>query len=398
MVQRTQTSHHPDPYDPTPVEQGIGVYYGPMNYGGVSFAIIEDRKFKSAPAVLLPEAQINNGWAQNFDFDSAADGDAPGAILLGDRQVRFLKDWAQDWSNDAWMKVVISQTLFANVATLPKEVHHDNVTPRLKIWPVGEYAPDEKPVQDHDSNGWPQAGRNRALREMRRAFAFHIAGDQHLGSTIQYGIDDWNDAGWAICVPSVANVWPRRWFPPQPGDNQEPGAPKYTGEFLDGFGNKITVHAVSNPHAVEAEPTDIMQRAPGFGIIELKKSDRTITVANWPRWVDVSEEGAEPYPGWPITIHQLQNYTRQATGHLPEILVDGPPDAVVQVEDEVTGEIVYTLRIDGNGFRPPVFSGGPFTVRVGYPDRADWRVILGVRPVSDGVADLLGVSFGPSAR
>ena len=44
MVQRTQTSHLPDPYNPTPVEQGISVYYTSMNYGGVSFAIIEDRK------------------------------------------------------------------------------------------------------------------------------------------------------------------------------------------------------------------------------------------------------------------------------------------------------------------------------------------------------------------
>ena len=33
---------------------------------------------------------------------------------------------------------------------------------------------------DFDANGWPQTGRNRALRAMRKAFAFHIAGDQHL--------------------------------------------------------------------------------------------------------------------------------------------------------------------------------------------------------------------------
>ncbi len=398
MVQRTQTSHHPDPYDPAFVEQGIGVYYGSLNYGGVSFAILEDRKFKSAPKTLLPEADIHNGWAQNYDFDSARDGDVPGAVLLGERQLHFLEDWAQDWSHEAWMKVVISQTLFANVATLPADVHHDNITPRLKVWPPGEYAPGERQVQDHDSNGWPQSGRNRALREMRRAFAFHVAGDQHLGSTIQYGIDDWNDASWAICVPSVANVWPRRWFPPEPGANRAPGAPKYTGEFLDGFGNRVTVHAVSNPHAVDAEPADIMHRAPGYGIIALNRAERTLTIANWPRWVDPAAENAEPYPGWPITLHQLDNYSRAPAAYLPELLVDGPPDAVIQVEDEVTGEIVYTLRIAGNGLRPPVFSDGPFTVRVGYPDRGDWRVIPGVQPASDESADLLGVSFDPPAR
>jgi hypothetical protein len=64
-----------------------------------------------------------------------------------------------------------------------------------------EYCEDEAPVADHDSNGWPQTPRNQALRAMRRARAVHISGDQHLGSTIQYGIENWNDASWAICVP-----------------------------------------------------------------------------------------------------------------------------------------------------------------------------------------------------
>ena len=42
------------------------------------------------------------------------------AELLGERQMNFLRDWATDWSGGAWMKVVLSQTLFANVATLPR--------------------------------------------------------------------------------------------------------------------------------------------------------------------------------------------------------------------------------------------------------------------------------------
>ena len=35
-----------------------------------------------------------------------------------------------------------------------------------------------KLAADCDSNGWPQSGRNRALREMRKGFALHLAGDQ----------------------------------------------------------------------------------------------------------------------------------------------------------------------------------------------------------------------------
>jgi alkaline phosphatase D len=120
MMQRTQTSHLPDPFDPTPVEQGIGVYYTELLRGGVSFALLEDRKWKSAPKQFLPNAKIVNGWAQNPGFNPARDGDAPGAQLLGDRQQKFLDHWAADWSGGAWMKAVVSQTLFANVATLPR--------------------------------------------------------------------------------------------------------------------------------------------------------------------------------------------------------------------------------------------------------------------------------------
>jgi hypothetical protein len=89
-VQVAQTSHLPDPYDPTPVEQGIGVYYTGWDYGGVSFAILEDRKFKSAPANVLPaEARVVNGWIQNPDFDVREHRDPPGAELLGARQMAF---------------------------------------------------------------------------------------------------------------------------------------------------------------------------------------------------------------------------------------------------------------------------------------------------------------------
>jgi alkaline phosphatase D len=44
LVQRVQTGHNPDPYDPAPVAQGIGVCHGAFRYGGVGFAMVEDRK------------------------------------------------------------------------------------------------------------------------------------------------------------------------------------------------------------------------------------------------------------------------------------------------------------------------------------------------------------------
>ena len=304
MVQRTQTSHLPDPVDPAPAERGIGVYFTELVWGGVSYAIIEDRKWKSAPAVMLPEAHIVNGWARNPEWDSSKHGDVAGAELLGARQMRFLESWAGDRSPDVWMKAFVSQTVFVNVATLPRGSRADDITTKLPIQPPGGYAPGEAPVQDHDSNGWPQSPRLAALRLMKQAGAVHISGDQHLGMTIQYGIDGFRDGPVAICVPSVANFWPRRWFPDAEGANREPGAPRNTGDYLDGFGNKMTVLAVSNPFKHGIEPADINDRAPGYGIITFDRVERTITFAAWPRWVDPKAPGAKPYPGWPITIRQ----------------------------------------------------------------------------------------------
>jgi phosphodiesterase/alkaline phosphatase D-like protein len=353
VVQRTQTSHMPDPYDPTPVDQDISVYYCDVLYGGVSFAVIEDRKWKSAPKQYLPTANIVNGWIKNPAFNAARDGDAPGAQLLGARQEQFLEDWAKNWDG-AYFKVVISQTIFANVATLPLPADTDAVTPKLPIEPVGGYAKGEVPVADHDSNGWPQSGRNRALRAMRKCCAFHIAGDQHLGSTVQYGVEAWNDAGWAICVPAVSNLFPRRWYPPG-GRN--------TGEFTDGFGNKVTVHAVFNPQLVPHEPVIVNRRAPGFGVIELDRATRKITAANWARWTDASKPGAKPVDGWPIIIGQNANGLPRSGWVLPEVK-SKTRDPVVQVIDESSGEVVYTLRVAGQTFTPPAPSEGTYTVRI----------------------------------
>ena len=209
-VERAQTSHLPDPYDPTPIERGIGVYYTSMTLGKISFAIIEDRKFKSGPQGLVPEQGPRPDHVTDPNYDPKM-VDVPGATLLGERQLKFLREWAADWRG-ADMKVVLSQTLFANATHI-----HGKVGYRL--------------IADLDSNGWPQTGRNKALREIRKAFAFMICGDQHLGSIIHHGIDDWNDAGYSLCVPSIANLYLRWWEPLDPGRNREEGMPEYTGEF-----------------------------------------------------------------------------------------------------------------------------------------------------------------------
>jgi len=393
MVQKTQTSHLPDPIDPATVLQGIEVYYTSLNYAGISFAIIEDRKFKSAPKPLLPEAEIWNGWPQNQDFDMEKDADVPEAILLGKRQLDFLEQWAADWSGGVWMKVLLSQTIFANVATLPEDIFDDKIVPRLRILPKGEYAKNDRIVTDLDSNGWPQSGRNRAIRAIRKGFALHIAGDQHLGTTICYGVDECNDAGFALCVPSVSNVWPRRWYPPLPGKNREPGAPKYTGEFADGFGNKITIHAVSNPTFTGKKPSNLYDRATGFGLVRFNRVTRDITIECWPRLGDPNVADNEQYPGWPVKINQMDNYGRKAVAYLPTYKVSGLTDPVFQVIGEKKGETIYTLRAKGNTFTPWVFSVGTYTVKVGEPGTDRMKVFHEVTPIAEKGGKVIKVDF-----
>ncbi|MDH5197479.1 MAG: alkaline phosphatase D family protein [Gemmatimonadota bacterium] len=389
MVQRTQTSHLPPPYDPIPVDQGIGVYYTDLVYGGVSFAVIEDRKWKSAPKPLLPSANVWNGWALNPAFDAAREADVPGATLLGDRQLAFLEHWAGDWSGGAWMKVLLSQTIFANVATLPDTAHTGSVIPSLPILDPGTYAEDERPVADMDSNGWPQTGRNRAVRAIRKGYAVHLAGDQHLGSTVQYGVDAWRDAGFALCVPSVANFWPRRWYPPASGGNHDPAMPRYTGDYRDGFGNLITVYAVSNPEQTGRDPVRLHNRAPGYGIARFDRATRRIRLEAWPRWSDPAA-GGTPYPGWPIEFTQTDNDGRVPMGLLPTFVITTFREPVVQVIAEATGEVVSTIRIAGTTVTPRVFAPGAYTVRIGDPDAERWEVYTGLVA---GSGDTIPVRF-----
>ncbi|MEC8778290.1 MAG: alkaline phosphatase D family protein, partial [Verrucomicrobiota bacterium] len=155
-VQRTQTSHHPEPFDPTPVKRGIGVYYGDMVYGRIGFAILEDRKFKSGPEGKVSDWPGRPDHVKDPNFDPAS-VDKEGLVLLGQRQLKFLRHFAGDWKGTD-LKVALSQTIFCNLAN-----YHGGNQQYL--------------VADLDSNGWPQAGRNRALAELRRGFVFHYAGD-----------------------------------------------------------------------------------------------------------------------------------------------------------------------------------------------------------------------------
>ncbi|MFG0329565.1 MAG: alkaline phosphatase D family protein [Phycisphaerales bacterium] len=393
VVHRTQTAHLPDPYDPAPLPNGVSVYFTRLEYGGVSFAILADRQFKSAPSVVIPNGRVVNGWFQNPDFDPARDADVDGAELLGARQLAMLDEWAADWSNHAWTKVALSQTIFSNLATIPADTTSGASIPAIPIEGKSVYPSSHKLAADADSNGWPQTGRNEALRRLRSARAIHIAGDQHLGAVIQYGMESFRDGPFAFSTPAITNTWPRRWFPPEPGMNRSDGDPRYTGDFLDGFGNRMTVAAVANPFRAGIEPAALYDRAPGFGVVVFDREQRTITLECWPRWVHPDAGDTAQYKGWPIVIRPFDNDGREPIGILAPLEVTGLDDPVLLVFDEHSDELEYALRLEGGRIDPPAYGRGPYRIRIGDPDADRWREIDGLTPLTPPFPDPIRVDF-----
>ncbi len=365
MVERCQTWHLPDPVDPRPVAQDIAVYFTRLRVGGIDFAILEDRKFKSGPNGKIPPLGPRPDHVVT-DIDVAT-LDVPGLELLGERQLAFLHSWGQDWEGAA-MKAVLSQTAFAGAVHL-----HGSRDNRL--------------LADLDSNAWPQSGRRAALAEIRRALAVHLCGDQHLAVVVQHGIDAWRDGPFGFTNPAIVNTIYGRWWWPldeRPGARPIAGSPlPWTGDYLDGLGNRITMHAYANPPQTDQlslrEEVARTRRADGYGLVRFDKSARTITFECWPRFADVRDGDAAQFPGWPMTVRMEDNDGRAVAGHLPELRISGADDPVVQVIAEATGEILYTRRITGTSFRPPVFGNGKHTVKIGR-DRPDGATLPGLEP------------------
>lgn len=294
MVEHTQMGHHPDPYDPTPIEQGIGAYYTSLDIGGVSFALVNDRKFKSAPGDVIDAMEplfemrgerniplLDMIEEENFDTTTL---DRDDLTLLGEGQLDFLRDWGSEGTK---LRAVLSQSPFC-------QPHH-------------------LMVADFDSNGWPQSGRKRALEVIRDANAVMIHGDLHFSTLVQQGIDDWEDAGWSFTLPALVTGVRRYWIPEVEGENMQPGLPDYTGRYLDGWGNKITMWAAANPYSFlieddyqgegKATLDYLRERGHGYGIVRFNKSEFSVTFESWPVYSEFQgTDSHEQHPGFPRTV------------------------------------------------------------------------------------------------
>ena len=267
-IEQTQVGHLPDPAVDMQLPIGIRPYFTSMTYGGVGFAILEDRKFKTGP-FSMPEAKRNRG---------------DGAELLGKEQEEFLQQWASDWTAQE-MKCALSQTIFCNAST------HTGQELRRGRW-------------YYDSGAWPIEARNRVVRILGECNALAIHGDQHLGVLLRHGIEDFDDAGYAFMVPGTANGFPRAWWPGVEKGQQPNPDHDYVGKFHDDAGHPLHVLAVGNPEPgsnqlpKSTDPMEIgYRKGSGYGIVLFDKQDRSAKI-----WLYRLGNQEETFRGFPKTI------------------------------------------------------------------------------------------------
>ncbi|MDF1836900.1 MAG: twin-arginine translocation pathway signal protein, partial [Planctomycetota bacterium] len=302
-VHTSLTSHLPPSKVPPTIGAGITTYTTDFSWGGVDFAVLADRMWKDSPSVMVPEAEFRNGWIQAKGI-RGPDTDRADAQLLGSDQEAFLGAWTRDRDPGTWTQVVLSQSPFGCLHSLPAETRSDTVVGRQKPPAPGQYPENDAPVADGDSNGWPQSARDRAVALLAEANALHLCGDQHLGTVSWYGGERWRDGTVAFTSPAMGNTWPRRWMPREAGARRPVDAhgqattPRYTGDYLDGFGNRVTMLAVANPEENGREPMLQMNRAPGFGLVRFQPSEGGMVLEAWPTW-----DSPTMYPGWPVHVN-----------------------------------------------------------------------------------------------
>lgn len=265
-VERVYAGHLP----PSPRRQPVGklqlrAYYTTFTYGAVSFAVLEDRKFKNGPSATNPS-------------------------LLGAKQEQFLERWANDWADsNVQMKVALSQTVFAAVAT-----HGGFDLTRNRYY--------------LDSGGWPRSQRDTAVRALTRARAFSLHGDQHLGMLLRNYPEEGDEHGQlAFMVPGTANYFPRAWWPGV-------GAPSvlairrksFTGRFVDEGGHAVNVLAVSNPDYAKRRGRRLSgdwwqiayDKSSGWGLSIVDTKKRTVNV----KLFRVGGGVREMFPGFPRIV------------------------------------------------------------------------------------------------
>lgn len=269
MVHRVQCGGNPDPADPTPVLNDVPVCYAAFEWGGTEIAIVEDRKWKTAPI------------------------QGPGLLghvgeMLGERQEKFLAEWAA--RDTGKPRLILTQTAWATIET----------------------EKNGKPLINFDGNGYPTLGRRRGVQLAKDAKALLLSGDQHMASLVRHGIDTHTDGPMQFTSPSGGTFW-QRWFEPDEAlANARDGLP-HTGDWRDAFGNPMRVLAVANPGVTYAafrehvKPTsqilyDRALKKEGYGVVRVDHASRKFRIECWAWDHDPLQSPDGQFPGWPYDL------------------------------------------------------------------------------------------------
>lgn len=274
-IEFTQTGVLPDPVNKGPHGAGMFAYYTSVEYGGVRFAVIEDRKFKSPPSEVISEPIISSTHKPKPNSDAGIEVvrdrdydctqlDREELQLLGPEQEAFLKKWSGELKESGQLGAILSSSPWAHIAMYTQD------------------------SADLDSNGWPQSGRNRGLAAIGDAPVVMIHGDVHLGTLFRHGRTQWNDGPVSYSLPAFSSNASRRWEPYEAGGNRAPDSPENTGQFLDRFGNKMTVYGAGNG-------------LNGYGMIIFDQAKKEITMEFHPMNEERKPMKADVY-GWPRTV------------------------------------------------------------------------------------------------
>ncbi len=83
-----------------------------------------------------------------------------------------------------------------------------------------------------------------------------------------------------------------------------------------------------------------------------------------------------------MTFNQFDNYGGEV-GYLPTLTISGLESPVVQLVDERTGAVVYTVRVPRPSFRPKIFDAdATYTIVIGEPGTPNMQTLTGVRMAS----------------
>lgn len=148
-------------------------------------------------------------------------------------------------------------------------------------------------------------------------------------------IEQPSDTVYQFSVPALGNIFWRWFYPEKPGREPLASAPDYTGEC-------------------------------------------------WP-YLAGPERGDKQYAGWPANIDFDDLDGRRPVAWLPDLDLSAVPDAVVQIVDQGSGEVVKITRARETSYSPGVFkTDGVYTLRAGDPEHNRWWTAKDLKPGARG--------------